>query len=164
MDAGNATGELSRVRHDVTMLTEEDLYLFNEGTHYRLYQKLGAHVRNVDGQDGVCFSVWAPNAEAVSVIGDFNGWNKESHGLRPRGQSGIWEGFITRLGRGDLYKYHIASRFNGYRVDKTDPFAIYRQVPPDTASVVWDLQYEWGCLSNHRSSRFTMAIRFRLFP
>jgi 1,4-alpha-glucan branching enzyme len=144
METARVTGEITRVRYDGTTITEEDVYLFNEGTHYRLYQKLGAHLRNVDGQGGVCFSVWAPNAEAVSVIGDFNGWNKESHPLRPRGQSGIWEGFIAGLGRGDLYKYHIASRFNGYRVDKTDPFAIYRQVPPDTASRVWDLQYEWG--------------------
>ena len=144
IEKARGVGEQSRVRHDVTMLTDEDVYLFNEGTHYRLYQKLGAHLRNVDGQDGVCFSVWAPNAEAVSVIGDFNGWNKESHALRPRGESGIWEGFIPGFGRGDLYKYHVASRFNGYRADKTDPFAIYRQVPPDTASRVWDLQYEWG--------------------
>lgn len=144
MQGGRATGEVLPVRHDVSMLTDEDLYLFNEGSHYRLYQKLGAHLRNVDNQDGVCFSVWAPNAEQVSVIGDFNGWNKEIHPLHARGQSGIWEGFIPGLGRGDLYKYHIASRYNGYRVDKTDPFAVYRQVPPETASVVWDLQYEWG--------------------
>jgi 1,4-alpha-glucan branching enzyme len=136
--------EVMAVRHDVSMLMEDDVYLFNEGSHYRLYQKLGAHLRNVDGQEGVCFAVWAPNAEQVTVIGDFNGWNKDRHPLRARGQSGIWEGFIPGLGRGDLYKYHIASRYHGYRVDKTDPFAIYRQVPPDTASRVWDLQYEWG--------------------
>jgi 1,4-alpha-glucan branching enzyme len=144
IESARLTGELLRVRHDVAMLTDEDVYLFNEGTHYRLYQKLGAHLRNVDGQDGVCFSVWAPNAQSVSVMGDFNGWNKESHALRARGQSGIWEGFIPGLGRGALYKYHIVSRFNRYRVDKTDPFSIYRQVPPETASRVWDLQYEWG--------------------
>ena len=136
--------EVMAVRHDVSMLMEDDVYLFNEGSHYRLYQKLGAHLRNVDGQEGVCFAVWAPNAEQVTVIGDFNGWNKDRHPLRARGQSGIWEGFIPGLGRGDLYKYHIASRYHGYRVDKTDPFALYRQVPPDTASRVWDLQYEWG--------------------
>ena len=80
----------------------------------------------------------------VSVIGDFNGWDKGGHPLHARGESGIWEGFIPGLGRGDLYKFHIASRYDMYRVDKTDPFAIYRQVPPDTASRVWDLQYEWG--------------------
>ncbi len=144
IEAGRSTGEVLPVRYDASMLTDEDVYLFNEGSHYRLYQKLGAHLRNMNGQEGVCFAVWAPNAESVSVIGDFNGWDKESHPLRPRGESGIWEGFIPGLGRGDLYKFHIASRYNGYQVDKTDPFAIYRQVPPDTASRVWDLQYEWG--------------------
>ena len=142
--AGGANREVLPVRYDVSMLMEEDVYLFNEGSHYRLYQKLGAHLRTVDGQDGACFAVWAPNAERVSVIGDFNDWNKDSHLLRARGQSGIWEGFISGLGRGDLYKYHIDSRYNGFRVDKTDPFAVYRQVPPDTASRIWDLQYEWG--------------------
>ena len=136
--------EVMTVRHDVSMLMDDDIYLFNEGSHYRLYQKLGAHLRNIDGQDGVCFAVWAPNAEQVTVVGDFNAWNKDSHPLRPRGLSGIWEGFIPGLGRGDLYKFHIASRYHGYQVDKTDPFAIYRQVPPDTASRVWDLEYEWG--------------------
>ncbi|TAM82873.1 MAG: 1,4-alpha-glucan branching protein GlgB [Acidobacteria bacterium] len=144
IETGRAAGEITRVNYEVSMLTEDDVYLFNEGSHLRLYQKLGAHSRNVDGQGGVCFAVWAPNAEHVSVIGDFNGWDKESHPLRPRGESGIWEGFIPGLGRGELYKYHIASRYHMYRVDKTDPFAIYRQVPPDTASRVWDLHYEWG--------------------
>ncbi|HXH50254.1 MAG TPA: 1,4-alpha-glucan branching protein GlgB [Terriglobia bacterium] len=126
------------------MLTEDDIYLFNEGSHHRLYQKLGSHLRNVGGQEGVCFAVWAPNAEYVSVVGDFNGWNRGSHPLQTRGESGIWEGFIPGLERGELYKFHVASRYSGYRVDKTDPFAIYRQVPPDTASRVWDLQYVWG--------------------
>jgi len=144
IEAGQSAGEVVPVRYDASMLAEEDVYLFNEGSHYRLYQKLGAHLRNVDGQEGVCFAVWAPNAEYVSVIGDFNGWDKGTHPLRPRGGSGIWEGFIPGVGRGGLYKFHIASRYNGFRVDKTDPFAVYRQVPPDTASRVWDLQYEWG--------------------
>jgi 1,4-alpha-glucan branching enzyme len=144
IEAGRSTGEVLPVRYDTSMLTEEDIYLFNEGSHYRLYQKLGAHLKNVNGQEGVCFAVWAPNAESVSVIGDFNGWDKGSHPLHPRGESGIWEGFIPGFGRGELYKYHVASRFNGYQADKTDPFAVYRQVPPDTASRVWDLQYEWG--------------------
>ena len=155
MQAGRPTGEVLPMRYDVSMLTDEDVYLFNEGTHYRLYQKLGAHLRTVDGQEGTCFSVWAPNAEQVSVIGDFNGWNKESHALHVRGQSGIWEGFMPGLGRGTLYKYHINSRYNGYRVDKTDPFAVYRQVPPETASCIWDLQYEWGdqdWLANRRKN------------
>ena len=144
IEAGQATGEVSAVRYDFSMLTEDDIYLFNEGSHHRLYQKLGSHLRNVGGQEGVCFAVWAPNAEYVSVVGDFNGWNRGSHPLQTRGESGIWEGFIPGLERGELYKFHVASRYSGYRVDKTDPFAIYRQVPPDTASRVWDLQYVWG--------------------
>lgn len=144
IQAGQWAGEVSPVRNQISMLSDDDIYLFNEGSHYRLYQKLGAHLRNVDGQNGVYFAVWAPNAEYVSVIGDFNGWDKARHPLTSRGQSGIWEGFIAGLGRGALYKYHIASRYNGYRVDKADPFAIRSQVPPATASQVWDLQYEWG--------------------
>lgn len=142
--AGQSAGEVSPVRYDVSMLSDDDIYLFNEGSHYRLYQKLGAHLRNIDGQDGVYFAVWAPNAEYVSVIGDFNGWDNQRHPLSSRGQSGIWDGFIPGLGRGELYKYHIASRYHTYRVDKADPFAICSQVPPATASQVWDLQYEWG--------------------
>lgn len=144
MQTGTPTGEVLPMRYDVSTLTDDDIYLFNEGTHYRLYQKLGAHLMTVDGQEGACFSVWAPNAEQVSVMGEFNGWNKESHPLHARGQSGIWEGFIPGLVRGSLYKYHVSSRYNGYRVDKTDPFAVYRQVPPETASYIWDLKYEWG--------------------
>lgn len=143
-EAGQSAGEVSPVRYDVSMLSDDDIFLFNEGSHYRLYQKLGAHLRNIDGQDGVYFAVWAPNAEYVSVIGDFNGWDKQRHPLSSRGQSGIWDGFIPRLGRGELYKYHVASRYHTYRVDKADPFAIRSQVPPATASQVWDLQYEWG--------------------
>lgn len=132
------------VLSEVTLLTEDDLYLFNEGSHFRLYEKLGAHLLNIDGQPGAYFAVWAPDAEQVFVIGDFNGWDRTSHPLRPRGQSGIWEGFIPRLGKGDIYKYHIASRYRGYKVDKADPFAYYHETPPKTASVVWDLDYAWG--------------------
>jgi 1,4-alpha-glucan branching enzyme len=144
MQTGTHVDEVLPMRYGTSTLTDEDLYLFNEGSHYRLYQKLGAHARNVDGEEGCIFAVWAPNAERVTVMGDFNDWNKGSHPLRPRGHSGIWEGFIPKVGRGTLYKYHIASRYHGYRVDKTDPFALFRQVPPETASIVWDLQYEWG--------------------
>ena len=141
---GTSAGEVMPVRYEASMLTDEDLYLFNEGSHYRLYQKLGAHAGTVDGEEGSSFAVWAPNAERVTVIGDFNGWDKGSHRLRRRGESGIWEGFIPKVGRGTLYKYHVASRYHGYRADKSDPFALFRQVPPDTASIIWDLQYEWG--------------------
>ncbi len=144
MQTGTHAGGLSPVRYEKSTLTDEDLYLFNEGSHYRLYQKLGAHAGKLDDEEGCSFAVWAPNAERVTVMGDFNNWNKGSHPLRTRGDSGIWEGFIPGITKGTQYKYHVASRYQGYRVDKTDPFALFRQVPPDTASIVWDLQYEWG--------------------
>ncbi|MGQ9571880.1 MAG: 1,4-alpha-glucan branching protein GlgB [Dehalococcoidia bacterium] len=133
-----------RVIYDVTLLTDDDLYLFNEGSHLRLYDKLGAHHLSVAGQEGTYFAVWAPDAERVSVVGDFNGWDRGSHALRPRGQSGIWEGFIPGVAKGALYKYHIASRYRGYHVEKADPFAFRAEVPPKTASVVWDLDHSWG--------------------
>jgi 1,4-alpha-glucan branching enzyme len=133
------------VSHEaMSLLTDNDLYLFNEGSHFRLYDKLGAHVVTHAGTSGTYFAVWAPDAEQVSIIGDFNGWNKKSHRLHPKGQSGIWEGFLPGIGKGTLYKYHIASRFNGYRVDKADPFSIFNEVPPKTASIIWDLDYSWG--------------------
>src|SRR5215207_3818256 len=89
-----------RIRHDVSLLTEQDFFLFNEGTHLRLYEKLGAHTMTVDGQQGTCFSVWVPNAASVSLMGDFNGWNRDSHPLHSRGQSGIWEVFVPGVGSG----------------------------------------------------------------
>jgi 1,4-alpha-glucan branching enzyme len=128
----------------VTLLAENDLYLFNEGSHFRLYEKLGAHTMAVDGQVGFYFAVWAPNAKQVSVIGDFNTWDKSSHKLSPRGKSGIWEGFIPELSKGSVYKYHIISHQGKYEVDKRDPFAFYNEIPPRTASMAWDLDYTWG--------------------
>jgi 1,4-alpha-glucan branching enzyme len=128
----------------VTLLTEDDIYLFNEGSHFRLYEKLGAHPLTAGGQEGTYFAVWAPDAERVFVVGDFNGWNKTSHPLRSRGRSGIWEGFIPGVGKGAIYKYHLVSRHRSYKVDKADPFAYYHEVPPKTASIVWDLDYIWG--------------------
>lgn len=125
-------------------LTAEDLYLFNEGTHCRLYEKLGAHLVRIDGHDGAHFAVWAPAAEQVYVMGDFNGWDKSSFPLAAQGKSGIWEGFVPRVGKGAVYKYHIVSRHQGYRVDKADPLALAAQAAPQTGSVVWDLDYEWG--------------------
>lgn len=128
-----------------SLLTDHDIYLFKEGNHFRLYEKMGAHVIEHEGVRGVYFAVWAPNAEAVSVIGDFNGWDKDKNPLYPRWDgSGIWEGFIPNLDKGTVYKYHIRSRFNDYEVDKADPFAFYSEIPPKTASVVWDLNYEWN--------------------
>jgi 1,4-alpha-glucan branching enzyme len=125
------------------LLTEQDLYLFNEGSHYRIYDKMGAHLATHDGQRGTIFSVWAPNARVVSVVGSFNDWNPKTHSLSPRGSSGIWEGFIPGAVHGALYKFHIESRQNGYRVDKADPIGLLHETPPHTASVVWDLGYEW---------------------
>ncbi|HZK48831.1 MAG TPA: 1,4-alpha-glucan branching enzyme, partial [Thermoleophilia bacterium] len=127
-----------------TLLTKDDLYLFNEGSHLRLYEKLGARPLTVEGAEGTHFAVWAPNAERVSVVGDFNGWNPETHLLQAREASGIWEAFLPGVGKGALYKYHIVSRGSGYRVDKADPFGRMHEEPPHTASVVWDLEYEWG--------------------
>jgi len=129
---------------EITLLTEDDLYLFNEGTHFRLYEKLGAHPMAVNNEKGTYFAVWAPDARQVSVTGDFNGWDRASHPLQQRGRSGIWEGFIPGIGKGALYKYHITSRYKGFRTDKADPFATYNEIPPKTASVVWDLEYAWG--------------------
>jgi 1,4-alpha-glucan branching enzyme len=132
------------VRHDVSLLSADDLYLFNEGSHFRLYDKLGAHALTAQGEAGVLFAVWAPGAEQVNVMGDFNGWDKFSHQLRPRGSSGVWESFVSGLGEGAAYKYHIVSRYHGYQVDKADPFALFSEVPPRTGSVVWGLDYSWG--------------------
>jgi len=132
------------VRYDVTLFTGDDTYLFNEGSHYRLHQKLGAHPLSVDGVDGTYFAVWAPDARQVFVMGDFNGWDKTCHPLCSRGQSGIWDGFVPGVGKGALYKYHIVSRYRGYRVDKADPFAVYSEVPSNTSSIVWELDYTWG--------------------
>jgi len=128
---------------DVTLLTDQDLYLFNEGTHVRLYEKLGAHPMTVDGIEGTYFALWAPDAEQIFVMGDFNGWNKTGHSLRTRGHSGIWEAFVPGLKKGAVYKYRMASRYHGYQADKADPLAFHHETPPKTASIVWDLEYDW---------------------
>ena len=140
----NPPAEPTDVRYDVSRLTEDDLHLFNQGRHFHLYEKLGAHLHTRDGEDGVYFAVWAPNAESLTVIGDFNGWNRDRHPLHPRGGSGIWEGFIPGIGAGAIYKYFIRSRFDGYQVEKADPFARYAEVPPRTGSVVWGHNYPWA--------------------
>ncbi len=127
-----------------SLFTEFDIHLFREGRHYRLYEKLGSHVTEVNGQQGVYFAVWAPNAAKVSVIGNFNLWNKESHQLNPRwDSSGIWEGFIPELKQGEVYKYCITTP-GGYQLEKSDLYAMAWEEPPRTASVVWELDYKWG--------------------
>jgi 1,4-alpha-glucan branching enzyme len=134
----------TRKRRPRTVLTKDDLYLFNEGTHNRLYLKLGAHPRTASGIDGTNFAVWAPNAERVSLIGDFNDWQPGAAELHSTGPSGIWEAFVPGLGRGARYKYRIESRYHGFRVDKADPFGFMHEEPPATASIVWDLDYDWS--------------------
>jgi 1,4-alpha-glucan branching enzyme len=127
-----------------SLLTDLDIHLFREGTHYRLYEKLGAHVVNKDGVEGTYFAVWAPNANFVSVVGDFNNWQPFSHKLHHRWDgSGIWEGFIPEITTGSVYKYYIESKFNNYKVQKADPFGNHAEVAPNTASVVWKEGYKW---------------------
>ncbi len=128
-----------------SLFTEHDIYLFKEGSHFRLYDKLGSHPMEVDGKKGTYFSVWAPNAEKASLIGDFNGWNTDSDPLFMRWDgSGIWEGFAPGIAAGEVYKYNIVSKLENYNVEKGDPFAYFWETPPRTASKVWDLNYDWG--------------------
>jgi 1,4-alpha-glucan branching enzyme len=141
---GNATCYVSPV------LTEQDIYLFRQGTHFRAYEKLGAHpvsdqmARGTPGP-GTHFGVWAPNAARVSVVGDFNEWRADAHPMQPHpDSSGIWTAYLPGVRPGALYKYHIVSKHADYNVEKSDPFAFYCETPPRTASVVWDLSYEWG--------------------
>jgi len=128
---------------DLSFLTDEDLHLFNEGSHRRLASKLGAHPLRNQGRPGTYFAVWAPGARAVSVVGDFNGWDAEAHRLRERGVSGIWEGVVTSAAPGHIYKYEITTG-NGGHLQKADPFAFYCEEAPRTGSVVWSLDYRWG--------------------
>ncbi len=142
------------MRHE-GLLTKDDLFYFREGTHTKLYEKLGAHCVVSPDRQGTYFSVWAPNAQAVSVIGDFNHWSPEPDSLCQRDDgSGIWEGFCPDVGDGALYKYHIVSRFNDYQVAKGDPFAFKWESAPQTASIVTDLSYAW-------QDQDWMAVRHR---
>jgi 1,4-alpha-glucan branching enzyme len=142
-----------------SLLTEHDIYLFKQGNHFRLYEKLGSHLMNVGGVDGALFAVWAPNAAKVSVIGDFNGWERNSHHLAVRHDgSGIWEGFIPGVAEGALYKYFIVSQRNGHEGEKGDPFAFFWETPPRTASIVWNLAHVWEDEAWMRDRRHRNAL------
>ena len=121
-------------------VTDVDRHLFNEGRLTRAYRSLGAHLE----KGGARFAVWAPSAESVSVIGDFNGWDRSANRLSPQGESGIWAGRVAGAKKGHGYKYFIKSRHNGYTVEKADPVGFHHETPPKTGSVLWDLEYEWG--------------------
>src|SRR6201997_3134562 len=124
-------------------ISEFDLYLLAEGTHYRAYEKLGAHITEKEGKRGVQFAVWAPNAKRVSIIGDFNNWHPNSSIMRPS-TAGIWEGFVPDIAQGASYKYHIESRYRDYKVDKADPYGFAAEIRPNTAARVWNLEnYSW---------------------
>jgi 1,4-alpha-glucan branching enzyme len=140
------TIESKAITYETKSFSKYDIHLFKEGSHFHLFEKLGSHITTVNNQNGVHFAVWAPNAERVSVVGDFNNWNKKNaHFLNVRQDgSGIWEGFAPGLTKGSLYKYHIISRFNDYSVEKADPFGFYMEISPKTASCVWDLEYTWN--------------------
>ena len=135
-------------------ISEFDLYLLAEGTHYRAYEKLGAHLTEKDGKRGVQFAVWAPNAKRVSIIGDFNNWNPAAAIMRPT-TAGIWEGFVPDIGQGATYKYHVESRLRDYKVDKADPYGFAAELRPKTASRVWNLEsYSW-----HDNSWMTNQVK-----
>src|SRR5487761_2321909 len=125
-------------------LDDDALWRFGEGTDPHIYRRFGSHPRTVNGVEGVQFTAWAPEAERVSVSGDFNAWNVEAHPLEAQQQSGVWSQFVPNVGVGACYKYAIRSRHAGYEVMKADPLALRAETPPRTASIVWDLDYDWG--------------------
>jgi 1,4-alpha-glucan branching enzyme len=126
-------------------LTDFDIHLFMEGRHYRTYEKLGAHPGSRGGIEGTYFRVWAPNAQRVSVMGDFNGWNREATPMHVYPDAGIWHCFVPGVGTGALYKYYIESRYQGYCVEKADPYGFAAEIRPQTASKVWDIsRYNWN--------------------
>lgn len=136
--------DTSRPVWNYSILFDDDVATYGNGTHYQLYKKFGSKKINVLNQDGFHFCVWAPNATEVAVIGSFNDWNKSSHKLYPRwDKSGIWEGFIPGLGVGELYKYHIKG-YKGLVTEKGDPFAMHWEKRPATSTITWDFQYEWN--------------------
>ncbi|MFO7537903.1 MAG: 1,4-alpha-glucan branching enzyme, partial [Chloroflexota bacterium] len=128
-----------------SMLSDFDTYLMAEGTHLYVYEKLGAHLVEIDGVAGVRFAVWAPNALRVSVVGDFNNWDGRRHPMRFHHHSGVWEIFVPSLQEGELYKYEIKTRYMGYVATKSDPVGFAAELRPNTASKVWDIgRYQWN--------------------
>jgi len=126
------------------IFSEYDLYLFNEGNHHKIYESMGAHIREIDGISGVHFAVWAPTARRLSVVGDFNLWDGRRHQMRSIGSSGVWEIFIPKLGQGEVYKYEIKTN-SGDVILKADPYAFYAELKPKTASIVYDTNnYKWN--------------------
>lgn len=131
----------------MSFFSDYDIELFRGGKHFKLYEKFGAHLCNYRDIEGCYFSVWAPNAEHVSVIGSFNDWKNGRHTLLPRwDHSGIWEGFVPGVEKGESYKYHIINKFNGIELDKADPYAYYAEKPPSTASRIWKTRssFKWA--------------------
>ena len=124
-------------------LGEQDLHLFGEGNHRRLHDRLGGHLKVIDGVAGCAFAVWAPNARRVSVIGSFNNWDGRAHALRLLGPSGVWEIFIPGVGQGALYKFELLDAHGNLKVN-TDPFGTFFELPPKHAAIVWDTgKFSW---------------------
>lgn len=144
-DITTLQNECEKLKYDYGNLTDLDIYLFREGTFYRSYEKMGARIGEKDGVKGVWFNVWAPNAKFVSVIGDFNGWDRYATPMRCLGDCGIWQCFVPNIGKGEKYKFYIESAKTFYSAEKADPFALYFEVRPKSASIVWDIDdYEWN--------------------
>jgi 1,4-alpha-glucan branching enzyme len=139
------------------VMTGHDAYLFREGTHTRLYEKLGAHLVGEGAEAATRFAVWAPNAQSVAVVGDFNGWDPRAHPMQGS-DSGVWQATVPGAKKGSVYKYHVVSQHSGFRVDKADPYAFRCEQPPRTGSVVWDLEYEWGDAEWMRKRRGANAL------
>ncbi|MEO9253932.1 MAG: 1,4-alpha-glucan branching protein GlgB, partial [Tepidiformaceae bacterium] len=146
-------------------LTAEELRSFNDGTNTSAYRALGCHLGRRAGVAGAWFAVWAPNARRLSVIGSFNGWDSGKHSLEPEGSSGVWSGFVPGVTHGDRYKYALDSHFGGTSLTRSDPFAVFSEVSPATASVVWDLKYAWGDTEwmSHRAERNSLNAPISIY-
>ena len=142
-DARRNKKSLTSPLKTANLISANDIYLFNEGRHFRLYEWLGAHPTMQKGREGIRFAVWAPNAKCVSVIGSFNSWVKDKDVMRMLEHSGIWELFIPEARIGDLYKFYIQSKYNGQESERSDPFSFYQEIAPKTASIVYHSTHEW---------------------